>query len=142
MKKFELVEHTADMGLKVYGRSREELFENGAAVLFSLMTDTRHVRHKKTLHLELKSSSVEELFVDWLSELLYRSEVEEMLFSAFKVEWVGECGLKARIGGDTIAPDRHRLKREVKAVTRHALHVGKKKGKKNRGWEALVIFDV
>ncbi|MBI2870689.1 MAG: archease [Candidatus Omnitrophica bacterium] len=122
----------------MFGASREELFENAAAGLFSLMTDLRRVKPRKALHLELKSSSVEGLFVEWLSELLYRAEVGESLFSKFNVRWKGSIGLVAEVGGEGLDQKAHVLKKEVKAVTRHGLRVEEKKGK----WVAEVIFDV
>ena len=76
--------------------------------------------------------------VDWLSELLYLHDVENLLFKEFKVVSVGEDGLKAIAKGEPFQEGVHAIKTEVKAVTYHRLEVRKKNG----GWRAQVIFDL
>jgi SHS2 domain-containing protein len=76
--------------------------------------------------------------VDWLTELLYLHEVENLLFRGFKVESVGEEGLKARVKGEAFQEGVHVIKTGVKAVTYHQIEV--RKGKE--GWRAQIIFDL
>ncbi|MCX5900800.1 MAG: archease, partial [Proteobacteria bacterium] len=66
MKKYELFDHTADMGLRVYGPSLAGLFENAGFALFDVLTDTARVKPRQTRRFELRRDNVEELLVEWL----------------------------------------------------------------------------
>ena len=87
---------------------------------------------------ELTGRSLDRLMVDWLSELLYLHDVEHLLFREFRVESVGEEGLKAVAKGEPFHDGVHRIKTGVKAVTYHQIRVEKSKG----GWRARVILDL
>jgi SHS2 domain-containing protein len=76
--------------------------------------------------------------VDWLTELLYLHEVESLLFKKFKVESVGEDGLRARVKGEPFEEGVHVIKTGVKAVTYHQIEVRQEK----EGWRARIIFDL
>jgi SHS2 domain-containing protein len=76
--------------------------------------------------------------VDWLTELLYLHDVENLLFKGFKVDAVGEDGLKARVKGEPFQEGVHVIKTEVKAVTYHQIRVNQEEG----GWKAQIIFDL
>ena len=76
--------------------------------------------------------------VDWLSELLYLHDVENLLFKGFKVESVGEGGLKAKVKGEPFQEGVHVIKTGVKAVTYHQIQVRKEDG----NWRAQIIFDL
>ncbi|MBU0896652.1 MAG: archease, partial [Candidatus Omnitrophica bacterium] len=69
MENFEFIEHTADIGVRVYGKSLEDLFQNCAQTLFSLLID-----HKPAEKIEeriiLEAETQEELLVTWLNELI------------------------------------------------------------------------
>lgn len=138
MKRFEILDHTADIGLIIYGEDLKGLFENAGEGLFYIITDIKRVRKKKERRVEIGGESLERLMVDWLSELLYLHDVENLLFSAFDVEFVGEEGLRARVKGETFKEDRHIIKTGVKAVTYHQIQVKKE----DKVWKAQIIFDL
>ena len=138
MKRFEVLDHTADIGLVVYGEDLESLFENAGQAFFHLITDLKKVRLRTERRIEIGKESLERLMVDWLTELLYLHEVEDLLFKKFEVESVGEEGLKARVKGEAFQKGVHVIKTGVKAVTYHQIEV--RKGKK--GWRAQIIFDL
>ena len=138
MKRFEILDHTADIGIIVYGEDLKALFENAGKAFFHLITDLRKVRRRTERKIVVKGESLDRLMVDWLSELLYLHDVENLLFKEFKVESVGEDGLKAIAKGESFQEGVHVIKTEVKAVTYHQLEVRKKNG----GWRAQVIFDL
>jgi SHS2 domain-containing protein len=138
MKRFEILDHTADIGVIVYGESLKALFENAGEVFFHLITDLRKVRRRIERRIDIGGESLDRLMVDWLSELLYLHDVENLLFKGFKVESVGEGGLKAVVKGETFQEGLHMIKTEVKAVTYHQIEVRKKNG----GWRAQIIFDL
>jgi SHS2 domain-containing protein len=138
MKRFEILDHTADIGLVVYGDDLNALFENAGEAFFHLITDLRKVKRRMERRVSIGGESLERLMVDWLSELLYLHDVENLLFKGFKVESVGEDGLKATVKGEPFQEGVHVIKTEVKAVTYHQIEVRPK----NRGWRAQIIFDL
>jgi SHS2 domain-containing protein len=138
MKRFEVLDHTADIGLIVYGEDLKTLFENAGEAFFHLITDLKKVKRRVEKKIEIKGENLERLMVDWLSELLYLHDVENLLFKGFKVESVGEGGLKARVKGEPFQEGVHVIKTGVKAVTYHQIEVRKKNGR----WRAQIIFDL
>jgi len=138
MKRFEILDHTADIGILVHGEDLRSLFENAGEAFFHLITDLRKVRLRTERKIEIGGESLERLMVDWLNELLYLHDVENLLFKGFHVESVGEEGLKARVDGECFQEGVHVIKTGVKAVTYHQLEVLQEK----EGWRARIIVDL
>jgi len=140
-KDFQILDHTADIGIIAYGRSIEELFSNAGLALFSLVTDLDTVEEKADVSLEAKSYDIDGLLVEWLNELIYFLEVNHMLFKRFDIESLihNEANeLKATCHGEKFDPLRHKIRREIKAATYHMLRL-----RRNReGYQAQVIFDI
>lgn len=137
-KRFEILDHTADIGIIVYGENLGALFENAGEAFFHLITDLTKVRRRVEKRIDIGGESLDRLMVDWLSELLYLHDVEGLLFKRFKVESVGKDGLKAIAKGEPFQEGVHVIKTEVKAVTYHQIEVRQEKGR----WRAQVIFDL
>jgi len=138
MKRFEILDHTADIGLIVYGESLKTLFENAGEAFFHLITDLKKVRRRTERRIEIGKEDLERLMVDWLSELLYLHDVEHLLFKEFKIESVGEDGLKAVVKGEVFQEGVHVIKTGVKAVTYNRIEVRMENGR----WRAQIIFDL
>ena len=138
MKRFEILDHTADIGLIVYGDDLKALFENAGEAFFHLITGLRKVKRRIERRINIRGESLERLMVDWLSELLYFHDVDNLLFKGFKVESVGEDGLKAVVKGEPFQEGVHVIKTEVKAVTYHQIEVRQEKER----WRAQIIFDL
>ena len=138
MKRFEILDHTADTGLIIYGSSLKSLFQYAGEGFFSLITDLRKVKPRIERKIELEGECLERLMVDWLGQLLYLHEIEQLLFKEFMIESVGENGLKAVVKGEFFQEGIHLIKTEIKAVTYHQIQVKKRDG----GWKAQVIFDL
>jgi SHS2 domain-containing protein len=138
MKRFEVLDHTADIGLIVHGGNLKALFENAGEAFFHLITDLRKVRPRVERRINIGGESLERLMVDWLNELLYLHDVENLLFKEFEVESVGEGGLKAVVKGEPFQEGTHVIKTEVKAATYHRIEVRKEEG----GWRAQIILDL
>ena len=135
---FEVLEHTADVGIVVRGGDLRELFANAGLGMFALMVDLEGVEEREERLIEVAARDQESLLVRWLTELLYYLDAEEMLFSRFEVEEVSETGLRARGFGERIDQERHRLHFGVKAVTRHMLQIVPEDG----GFRATVLLDI
>jgi len=102
------------------------------------MTDLETVRLRVERRVVLRGESLERLMVDWLGELLYLHDVENLLFRRFSIEFVGEDGLKGVAKGEPFQEGIHEIKREVKAITYHQLRIERQ----GEGWRAQVIFDL
>lgn len=137
-KPFEILDHTADIGLMIHGKDLKALFENAGKAFFHLITDLKKVRIRTERKIHLEGESLERLMVDWLTELLYRHDVENLLFKEFEIDAIGEDGLEAIARGEPFQEGIHIIKTEVKAVTYHQIEVGKRDG----GWRAKVILDL
>ncbi len=138
MKRYEIIDHTADIGLRAYGRDLNQLFINAAYGMFEIMADLKNVRPKESLKIKQEAPNIEELFLLWLSELLYQSNSKKIIFKEFLIDKLTENSISAKAQGEKLDFKRHRLKTEIKAVTYHQLKVEKVKDY----WQAEVIFDV
>jgi SHS2 domain-containing protein len=138
MKRFSVLDHTADIGLRIYGDTLESLFEHAGEGFFHLITDTAKVEPRVERRIELAGESLDRLLVDWLGELLYLFEVDHLLFREFRVESVGIQGLKAVAKGEPFREGVHVIKTVVKAVTYHQIQIKETR----RGWKAQIIFDL
>ena len=137
-RRFDVLEHTADVGIVAYGSDLSELFANAAFGLFSLMVDTAGVQEEEERDIEVLGRDLETLLVRWLTELLYYLDAEEMLFSRFEIIEMTETSLHARAYGEQIDRLRHELGAGVKAITRHMLEV--EEGPE--GWRVQVLLDI
>lgn len=137
MQRYEVLPHTADTGIIAYGSTAFELFEHAAYGMFDLMTDLEDVPSRYSRPIVAAGDTVEELLVNWLSNLLAESEIHELVFSAFAVDRLEEGGVQGSAGG--MPWDGIELRgAPIKAVTYHDLAVVEIPD----GWWARVIFDV
>jgi len=125
---YELLEHEADIGIRGYGDTIEEAFENGAKAMFSIMVDLKKVNSQKNVKIKCEAPDIEALFVEWLNELLTKKDIEEMSFSRFKVKINKNdlYTLKGVASGERFDQKKHKAKIEVKAATYSGLKIGKK----------------
>jgi SHS2 domain-containing protein len=136
-KDFEILDHTADVGIIAYGADLKQAFANAAKALFSLITELDDVEEVLHRDIELTATEVESLLVEWLNELVYRFDTESILFKRFDIIQLNSTHLKARGYGEKVDSSRHKLKIGVKAATYHMLKVDK-----NDGCRVQVLFDI
>lgn len=122
MKHYELVEHTADVGVKAYGKTIAEAFEHAAEGMFDIITDESTIQPIGEYTIILEAPDVEQLLVDWLSQLLFLNGAHSLVFGKFEVTLTG-TNLSARVLGEKFDTKKHRMGVEVKAVTYHMLQV-------------------
>ena len=133
--RFEEINHTADVGIRAFGGTAEELFANAAAGMFSLVVDLETVKPTGEMEVRVTADDLPGLLVSWLTELLFLHETQRLLFSDFDVRIDG-LAVRGRARGETIDKGRHELRVAIKAVTYHRLTVDLKRG------IAEVIFDM
>jgi SHS2 domain-containing protein len=136
-KRFDIIEHTADIGIIAYGESLEEALANAAYAMFSQMTDLDDIKEAVEAEVEVTGEDEEGLVVRWLNELLYLFDVRGIIFKKFDIFELSSSSLKARVYGEPLDPTRHSLKAGVKAATYHMLKI-----ERNQGFKVQVIFDV
>ena len=138
MKTYELIEHTADVGIKAYGKNISEAFENAAKGMFDIITDKSEVEAVGEYEIHLEAPDLEQLLVDWLSELLFLNSAKNLVFSFFKVELDEKNNsLSAHVFGEKYTISKHKIGMEIKAVTYHILEVRNK-----RPYHVQVLFDI
>ena len=79
MKKYELIDHTADVGMKAYGKTLAEAFENAAQGMFDIITDNSEIESMGQYDIQLEAPNIEQLLVDWLSELLFLNSAQNLV---------------------------------------------------------------
>jgi len=129
-KRFEFLEHTADVYIAAYGVSLEEAFENAALATFETMTETEKVESKVEDNIEAEGYDEYALLYNWLEALLIKFETTENLYSKFKISKIEKTSdgfkLNAKIWGETFNPEKHPQKVGIKAVTYHQMEILKK----------------
>lgn len=138
MPLFEVMEHTADIGIRSFGATRREAFENAAMGMFSILCDIDRVEARQTYRVEVEADDIETLLVEWLNELLYLHESEEVLLKNIIVTELSETRIVGRGRGEHVDHKRHKLYADIKAATFYMLRLQQTE----RGWQAEVIFDV
>ena len=83
MKPFEIVDHTADISIKVYGKSLKELFENSSLGMFNILADLEGITTSTELEIKVDAPDKEELLIEWLDELLYNFYTKHIIFCVF-----------------------------------------------------------
>lgn len=137
--KYRLLEHTADLKVEIYGKDLLELFANAAFMLFDVMVDTGQVRERMREEVEIFSTDLNELFLDWLRELLYRFATKGFITKRVEVKVeVQPVHLCGTLYGESYEPKRHGLKIEIKTPTYHQFQLQEEKG----NFKATVVFDV
>jgi len=136
MKRFELIEHTADIGIKAYGNTLAEAFANAAYGMFSIIARLDEVKEVESRHVEVSADDIESLLFEWLNSLLYYFDVEGLIFRRFDFAEFGEKHLAAECYGEKYDPSRHHVKLGVKSATYHMLEVDRVNNR------VQVIFDV
>jgi SHS2 domain-containing protein len=131
---YQEIEHTADWQLKAWAVDIPHLFEQAALGMYDLSGVQLAPEPRVTQDLSLDAPDREILLVDFLSELLYLGETENLGFDDFDLQ-VEDAVLHAKIKGATIQSQT----KEIKAVTYHNLKI--EKGPDDV-WEVNIVFDV
>jgi len=140
MKRYEFIEHTADVAVKAYGATLEEAFAVAAEAMFDIMTDESPIERKQKVELEAESIDIEGLLVSFLSKLIVLHEVDNLVLKDFVVAFTGDNSLKAEAWGEIFTETKHAGGLHVKGVSYHMMEVVQ--GKENKPCHVQVLFDV
>lgn len=133
-KRYEIIEHKADLKIRVWAKNLPELFENAMIGMFEGAGYKKIPKsQKRKIKIEIKSPDLFSLLVDFLSELIYLSETKKLVFYKATFEKLDEKNLK----GVLFAKPLQEIETQIKGVTYHNLEI-----KKNDFWQAIILFDV
>jgi len=133
----ELLDPTADVGLRVRAPALKTLFARAAWGMFFLLTDVRAVRPVDTRTVHVEADDRAALLVKWLSELNFIHQVDRRVFCRFAITEMSSRSLIAEVSGEPLTSATN-VHMEIKAVTYHGLSVRRESGI----WKAEVVFDV
>jgi len=131
---------SADVGLEVTGHDLAELFADAALGLTAIMTEIDRLNEGRCLEVALTAESLEELFMAWLSEIVYYKDAEQFLLKRCEFAVLDEAPpcLRATLTGDSIDPERQVLMADIKAVTYYKFRMARV----NQTWRAEVVLDL
>ena len=137
MVDFRVIEHTADVGIVAYGKNLGQTFVNAARGLYSIMLEDQEIGEEVHRCIEVEGRDREALLVQWLNELIYTFDVENLVFKSFHILEMTDTGLKIDCFGQKLDPEIHEVRLGVKAATYHMLKV-----EEGNGFRAQVLFDI
>jgi SHS2 domain-containing protein len=129
--------HGADVGVRGWGRTSAEAFEQGALALTAIATDAE-VKPQLSVEVQCEAPDVELLFVEWLNAIIYEMAIRRMLFGRFAARIEG-TRLEGTLWGEPVDVERHAPACEPKGATYTALRVAKEP---DGIWSAACVVDV
>jgi tRNA nucleotidyltransferase (CCA-adding enzyme) len=130
--------HEADMGVRGFGNTREQAFEQAALALTSVISDPQKIAPRQAIQIQCEAPDDELLFVDWLNALVYEMATRHLLFSRYAVKIDG-ARLTATAWGEPLDVARHQPAVEVKGATYTGLRVAQET---DGTWVAQCVVDV
>ncbi len=137
MRDFEIIDHTADIGIAAYGDDIRAVFINAALGMLNIITEVDKISETIRKNISVKAENQTELLAAWLNELLYYFDADNLIFSRFEITDMNATDMKAIAYGEQIDLNRHEIKSQIKAATYHMLKL-----EKTDRFRAQVILDV
>lgn len=135
MERYVLIDHTADMMVKAFGRTLEECFGNAAYALFDQTVDLSDVGTSEETEVRVTGIDDEDRLFSFLSEMLFIEDADNLILKEFDVRFEGD-DVVCTARGERLDRTRHRLRSEVKAVTYHMMEIDRDTP------SVTVLFDV
>ena len=135
---YELIDHTADIGIQATGGTIKDLFETAGRAMCEQIVDTNTLQGNHTKKLQISGIDREDLLINFLRELLSFWTIDNLLVKQIYINEIDNNHLTADITCDTYIPKTHEILMDIKAVTYHDISVEQT----DSGWEATIIFDV
>jgi len=134
---YEILAHPADIKLKVVADKKEELFLGALKGMAGIIYHSTPQEEKNIIKekLEVSSAEIDILLIDFLSDVLTKSDIHNAIFNEIEIKELKEDFIKAEIRGKKI----EKFDEEIKAVTYHGLKI--KQNEKGE-YEAEILFDV
>jgi SHS2 domain-containing protein len=136
--KYKVIDHTADICVRVFGNSLEEIFVGSSKAMMEIITDVERVKPSREILIRARGENYEELLVRWLQEILYLHEAKKMVFKDFEIKIENRTRAVGKAYGEKIDLDRHEFYSSIKAVTYHNLKIISSKDK----YRVDIVFDI
>jgi len=137
-KRYTLLDHTADLRIRVSGTDPADLFKNTGLALFDLITTPDRLVPREVIEVAVTGDDPADLMVNFLRELLYLWTGNEKLVKLIDIVDISDNAVSSLVSTDRYQPGSHEILHEIKAVTYHQIEVSRTKD----GWQATVVFDV
>jgi SHS2 domain-containing protein len=135
---YTLLDHTADLRVRITGESRAELFQNAGLALADLICDPDTLKSTQTVSIDVTGDDPADLMVNFLRELLYLWTGKEKLVKMVSILDVSDTALSASVAAANYDSRNHTILNEIKAVTYHQIAVEPV----GDGWQATVVLDI
>ena len=135
---YEVIDHTADLGIVVKGADLKDLFIRAAYAMTDLMVRGHAGTRGEERELVATGEDLPDLMVRWLSEILYLFAGEHLVVRAIEIGSISPIRLQSTLSVTPFKKGYYRIIREIKAVTYHQISVERARN----GWEARIIFDI
>ena len=136
---YRIIDHTADVGLELEAATLSGLFTAAAEGLMHLICPHCQIKPAQSHPLQVCGENLEELLVNWLSELNYLCQVQRFLTARVRISEIQDRFLQAEVTGERSDPLRHTVRSEIKAVTYHRIEVHQEAADK---WRGRIYFDI
>jgi len=136
--RWEHFDHEADIGVRGFGSSPEQAFEQTALAMTAVVCDPDTILPGHTIEVVCHGKDLELLLVDLLNAIIYEMATRKMLFSQFKVDMT-DNGLVATLAGEQVDVARHQPAVEIKGATFTQLKVSRDPSGQ---WTSQTIIDV
>jgi len=140
MKKYEFIEHTADIIVKAYGDTLAEAFASAADAMFDIITDRSPIATVERVTFTINAIDLEGLLVSFLSHLIVLHETQYLVLTDFQVNFNGDNRLDVSARGEKYDLDKHGRGEHVKGVSYHMMEIFDGRGEKP--CYVQVLFDI
>ncbi len=135
-KRYEILEHPADLKIRVFGETKESLFLNATiGMAENMKSEIKEPEEKIKREIKIKSPDLPALLVDFLNEVLYLSHTNKEIYGNIKFKKFSETQLEAELFGQKV----ERFNEDIKAATYHQLDIHQEEG---GIWETTILFDI
>ncbi|KUL31548.1 archease [Chlorobium limicola] len=133
---YEILEHTADIRVRVHASKLEELFADALAAMTKILGPTESgTGNADTIAVSIEAPDITALLIDFLNEVLLETTLRKTAFPDVAVHSLTETSITATLSGQRFAS----LRRDIKAVTWHEADVRRNR---NQEWETMIVFDI
>ncbi len=138
MKKFEIFPHTADIGIRVYGETLKELFENAGEGTLFLMREESEIEIKEEIPFDLEAFFTELLLNKFLNEFIYLFDAKFFIIKKFQIDKFSDNYIKGKFFGESFDGKKHKIKYSIKACTLEDMVIEKV----DNLYRVDIIFDI
>ncbi|OGL48274.1 MAG: hypothetical protein A2161_20640 [Candidatus Schekmanbacteria bacterium RBG_13_48_7] len=137
-KPYRQINHTADLAIEITGETVINLFENSAHALYDFMFQKEKILPEVSVDVNITGTDTEDLLIRWLNELIFITEMDEIVFSEFHIKEFQKNHLFAEVAGERFKEEKHNIQKPVKAATYHNIEIQQD----TDGYKTVIVFDI